>query len=161
MLLKLNECLLWTLHARPAKSSQTVWGQSVHFFPLLCVSPRYLIKCLWLKILSNKIIQVYNRHCKTIIMSCNSGNIILMLFLKMNKWTRWIILGFINSGSFDYELPLKYWSLKISSFSEIHTTKSLNVFFFNLYIYAAHVCIKCFKNILILQNAFRFVKNKS
>ena len=29
------------------------------FFPLLCVSPRYLKKCLWLKILSNKIIQVY------------------------------------------------------------------------------------------------------
>ena len=24
------------------------------FFPLLCVSPRYLKKCLWLKILSNK-----------------------------------------------------------------------------------------------------------
>ena len=71
--LKLNECLLWTLHVRPAKSSQTVWGQSVHFFPLLCVSPRYLKKRLWLKILSNKIIQVYNHHCKTIIMSCNSG----------------------------------------------------------------------------------------
>ena len=71
--LKSSECLLWTLHARPAKSSQTVWGQSAHFFPLLCVSPRYLKTCLWLKILSNKIIQVYNCHCKTIIMSCNSG----------------------------------------------------------------------------------------
>jgi len=30
------------------------------------------------------------------------------------------------------------------SFSEIHTTKSLNLFF-NLYIYAAHFCILCFK----------------
>ena len=30
---KSNECLLWTLHARPAESSQTVWDQSLHFFP--------------------------------------------------------------------------------------------------------------------------------
>ena len=31
-----------------------------------------------------------------------------------------------KSGSFDYELPLKYLSLKISSFSDIYTTKLPN-----------------------------------
>ena len=50
-----------------------------------------------------------------------------------------------KSGSFDYELPLKYLSLKISSFSEIYTTKSSNVNLQNLYIYAAHFCVLCFK----------------
>ena len=55
---------------------------------------------------------------------------------KMNKWIRWT-LGFLKSGSFDYELPLKYWSPKNDPFSEIHTTKSLNLFF-NLYMY--NVC---------------------
>ena len=62
---------------------------------------------------------------------------------KMNKWIRWT-LGFLKSGSFDYELLLKYWSPKNDPFSETHTTKSLNLFF-NLYIYAAHFCILCFK----------------
>ena len=115
--LKSNECLLWTLsHVKPAK---VYISFQVVALVYTCISLRYLKKCLWLKILSNKIIQVYNRHCKTIIMS--GIDIILIFFWKMNKWIRWIS-GFINSGLFDYELPLKYCSLKIGPFSEIHTT---------------------------------------
>ena len=55
-------------HVKPAKvyiSFQVVLSSCVHMYK----SEIYLKKCLWLKILSNKIIQVYNRHCKTIIMS--------------------------------------------------------------------------------------------
>ena len=149
--LKANECLLWTLsHVKPAKvyiSFQAV--ALVH----TCISLRYLKKCLWLKILSNKIIQEYNRHCKTIIIS--GIDIILIFFWKMNKWIRWIS-GFINSGLFDYELIAieilftENWSLFWNSHYKF---KSLNAFLISTFMLIAFVY--CFKNIFILQNAFR------
>ena len=73
---------------------------------LVYKSENYVNKCLWLKILSNKIIQVYSRHCKIIIMSCNSHkwhahyiNVILE-----NAEVNNINLRF-HRGSFDYEFP--------------------------------------------------------
>ena len=144
--LKSNECLLWTLsHVKPAK---VYISFQVVALVYTCISLRYLKKCLWLKILSNKIIQVYNHHCKTIIMS--GIDIILIFFWKMNKWIRWIS-GFINSGLFDYELPLKYCSLKIGPFSEIHTTNLIIECFFNFY-------ILCWSHLYIVSKIYSYFK---
>ena len=51
----------------------------------------------------------------------------------MNKWIRWI-LGFIRSGSFDYELPFSNLVPRVLSFV-----------FVNLHIYSALFCILCFE----------------
>ena len=145
--LKANECLLWTLsHVKPAKvyiSFQAV--ALVH----TCISLRYLKKCLWLKILSNKIIQEYNRHCKTIIIS--GIDIILIFFWKMNK---------MNFGFHKFRVIWLWVAIEIlftenwSLFWNSHYKfESLNAFLISTFMLIAFVY--CFKNIFILQYAFR------